>query len=87
MLTRQAIVLPARSPFSFWSKADTLTLHVPLLYSYIARTGPIEARVELGRKDGWKSLGTGEGRELSVLSATLVGALKHHGIRCGLIPQ
>src|SRR5882762_8925299 len=54
MLTLQAIVLPARPPFllSFSSKPDTLTLQVPLLYSYIARTGPIEARVELGRQDG-----------------------------------
>lgn len=39
------------------------------------------ARIDLGRRDGWKSLGNGEGRELSVWNAALKGAVRLQGIR------
>lgn len=39
------------------------------------------ARVEVGRRDLWKTLGRGEGRELSVYSASLVGSVRHSGIK------
>ena len=39
------------------------------------------AKVELGRRDGWKSLGEGHGRELSVLTATLRGNIRLEGLR------
>jgi uncharacterized membrane protein len=42
--------------------------------------------VELGRRDGWRALGNGEGRELSVFSASLRGTVKRHGIR-GLVTR
>jgi hypothetical protein len=40
------------------------------------------ANIEVGRRDHWRSLGAGEGRELSVLSANLRGTLRHKGVRC-----
>ena len=39
------------------------------------------ARVELGRRDQWKSIGSGEGRELTVFSAVLRGVVVHKGVR------
>lgn len=47
----------------------------------------MNARIDLGRRDGWKSLGSGEGRELSVWNAALRGAVRRHGIRCGPYPS
>lgn len=60
----------------------TTQITIPLLQSYIATTSKVVAKVNLGRQDGWKSLGSGEGRELSVVSATLTGTLRHEGVRC-----
>ena len=39
------------------------------------------ARVELGRRDQWKSIGSGEGREITVFSAVLRGVVVHKGAR------
>jgi hypothetical protein len=39
------------------------------------------ARVELGRRDHWKSVGRGETRELSVISATLEGIAVKRGLK------
>ncbi|KAG5653338.1 hypothetical protein H0H81_000960 [Sphagnurus paluster] len=44
------------------------------------------AFVEVGRSDGWKSLGAGEGKELSIISASVRGSVVHHGIR-GLVSR
>jgi hypothetical protein len=59
----------------------TARITIPLLQSYAPSTGTVVAKLNLGRQDNWKNLGTGEGRELSVLSATLTGTLRHEGIR------
>lgn len=63
------------------SKPKTAEITIPLLTDYTIGSSRVLARIELGRKDHWKSLGTGEGREVSVLSITLEGVLKYHGIR------
>lgn len=54
---------------------------MPLLKAYLSGTPKLIAVVELGRKDAWKSLGGGGGREVSVLTAHIQGATVHHGIR------
>lgn len=78
----EAIVLPPkRATFSFSTIPRLIDLDVPLLSSYVPGTSHISARIDLGRKDGWKSLGTGEGRELSVWNAALRGVVRRHGIR------
>ncbi|KAA1467910.1 hypothetical protein DENSPDRAFT_833073 [Dentipellis sp. KUC8613] len=87
-LRRPAIVLPEKpSVVRFLSgRPSTTSLKIPLLSAYVSGTSSVVARVELGRRDGWKSLGHGEGRELSVLSASVVGTLIHRGIR-GIISR
>ncbi|KAI0271401.1 putative adipose-regulatory protein-domain-containing protein [Gloeopeniophorella convolvens] len=76
---KPAIVLP---PSAFrLSKPSTATLKVHLLSGYVSGASRIAARVELGRRDGWKSVGTGEGRELSVLMTSLEGRVRPQGIR------
>jgi len=42
--------------------------------------------VEIGRRARWTSLGKGEGREISIVSASVRGLVVHHGIR-GLVSR
>jgi hypothetical protein len=60
---------------------------VPLLKAYLPETSKLIALVELGRQDAWKSLGGGEGREVSVLAAHIQGAIVYHGIRSHISSQ
>jgi len=85
---KPSIVLPRSSaPWSFiFNWPGTVDLNIPLLTSYTLETSRALARVELGRRDQWRSLGNGEGRELSVLSAVLRGVVVHKGIR-GLVSR
>ncbi|PSS37586.1 hypothetical protein PHLCEN_2v602 [Hermanssonia centrifuga] len=80
---RPALVLPpSMSPLSYLiGRSGTVELHIPLLYNIDVGTRNAVARVELGRKDQWRTLGSGEGRELSVLSAFLRGVVVHNGLR------
>lgn len=72
--------MPARS--SFWmSRSDVVDITVPLFASFAPGTSRVFAKLELGRRDGWKTLGEGHGRELSVLSASLRGVIKREGVR------
>lgn len=78
----EAIALPPKPvTFSFSSLPRLIDLDVPLLASYVPGTSKMNARIDLGRRDGWKSLGNGEGRELSVWNAALRGTVRRHGIR------
>ena len=45
------------------------------------------ARVDIGRQDHWRSLGKGEGRELSVSTAILQGVVVHKGLRLVRLPS
>jgi len=84
-IRRPSIALPARG--SFWtSQPDIIDMTVPLFSSFAPGTSRILAKLELGRRDGWKSLGEGHGRELSVLSASLRGSIKLKGLR-GLVTR
>ncbi|KAF8560232.1 hypothetical protein OG21DRAFT_1473689 [Imleria badia] len=81
-VSRPAIALPPkRATFSFSTIPRLINLDVPLLSSHVPGTSKMNARIDLGRRDGWKSLGNGEGRELSVWNAVLRGAVRRHGIR------
>lgn len=85
VVRRPAIVLPSRA-FFFSGKPSTFNIDIPLLHSYTFGTAYANAHVQVGRQDGWKTLGSGEGRELAVSNAHLRGILVHRGIR-GLVTR
>lgn len=58
-----------------------MDLTVPLLSSFAPEASRVVAKLELGRRDGWKSLGEGHGRELSVSTASLQGIVRLQGLR------
>ncbi|KIP11421.1 hypothetical protein PHLGIDRAFT_474304 [Phlebiopsis gigantea 11061_1 CR5-6] len=80
---RSALVLPPSVPrLSFlWNTPGMVEIAIPLLSNIETGTSSAIAHVELGRQDHWRTLGTGEGRELSVSSALLRGMVVHKGIR------
>ncbi|KAJ7900195.1 hypothetical protein B0H14DRAFT_2672677, partial [Mycena olivaceomarginata] len=63
-----------------------LDVQIPLLTAFVPGTKHVVANVEVGRRDGWKSLGNEQGREVSVVTASLRGVVVHHGIR-GLVTR
>lgn len=79
LLWPQVIITSPQSSW-FFRTSDLIRIHIPLLPSFLPGTTSLTAFVEIGRKDGWRSLGHGEGRELSVLSATLKGDVVHYGV-------
>ncbi|KAJ7783628.1 hypothetical protein DFH07DRAFT_908420 [Mycena maculata] len=84
-IRRPAIVVPPR--VSFYSRAPAvLDVVVPLLDAYAIGASHVVARVEIGRRDHWKSLGNEQARELSVVAASLQGVVMHHGLR-GLVTR
>ncbi|KII93792.1 hypothetical protein PLICRDRAFT_100856 [Plicaturopsis crispa FD-325 SS-3] len=83
-IRRPTLVLPSPSRRWLSTSPNVINVNIPLLSSYIPRNQGLVGRVELGRRDSWRTVGKGEGRELSVLSASLRGAVKHHGVR-GLV--
>lgn len=52
-----------------------------MLESFTAGKSNLAANVQIGRHDGWTSLGQGQGREVSIISAHLRGLVVPHGIR------
>ncbi|KAF9502548.1 hypothetical protein BDN71DRAFT_1438204 [Pleurotus eryngii] len=85
---RSAIILPSSSTtlFIFSTPRKLIDLKISLLDSFSFGTSKAMARVEVGRRDLWKTLGRGEGRELSVYSASLVGRVRHSGVT-GLVSR
>ncbi|KAI0051650.1 hypothetical protein FA95DRAFT_1533918 [Auriscalpium vulgare] len=81
---RPAIVLPSKA--LLWTRRSVVPLDIRFLSAFTPGTRIVSARVELGRRDGWRSLGSGEGRELSVLAASLHGVVLHRGLR-GLVSR
>lgn len=77
---RPAIAVASRSAF-FFTSSNLVRLQIPLLSSFVAGSSSLAATVEVGRRDGWTSLAEGQGRELSVLSASLQGLAVPHGVR------
>ncbi|EIM92147.1 uncharacterized protein STEHIDRAFT_47497 [Stereum hirsutum FP-91666 SS1] len=77
---RPSIVLPPKAYGLLSRTPTTVDLEVELLTTYVTGTNHVVARVEIGRKDGWSSIGEGHGKELSILSALLVGKVRYRGI-------
>ncbi|KAF9455064.1 hypothetical protein P691DRAFT_800075 [Macrolepiota fuliginosa MF-IS2] len=78
-VSRPAILVQPKSSW-FFGNPNVVNLHIKLLSSFVARASNVHAYVELGRQDGWKFIGDGRGREVSVLSASLRGTAIPHGI-------
>lgn len=56
-------------------------MDIPLLSSFESGQSDVLAYIQFGRSDNWKSLGRGEGRELSVTSVQIRGVVVHKGFR------
>ncbi|KAJ6519679.1 hypothetical protein C8R45DRAFT_952357 [Mycena sanguinolenta] len=78
-IRRPAIITRPRVSF-FSSTPAVVDVQVPLLTAFAPGAKYVVASVEVGRRDNWKSLGE-QGREVSVVSASLRGVVVHHGIR------
>ena len=73
---------PHASPWSYlYNRPGTIDINLPMLSDFVVGSTRALARIELGRRDQWRSLGEGHGRELAVLSGTIRGIVKHHGVR------
>lgn len=70
-------------PPSGWlyGKPKSIRMNVPLLDSFVTTSSNLAATVEIGRADSWNTIGTGQGREVSTLFASLRGLAVPHGIR------
>ncbi|KAJ7275185.1 hypothetical protein B0H12DRAFT_1086139 [Mycena haematopus] len=79
-IRRPAIVTRPRVSF-FSSTPAVINIEVPLLTAFAPGAKHVVASVEVGRRDNWKSLGNEQGREVSVITASLRGVVVHHGIR------
>ncbi|PPQ67035.1 hypothetical protein CVT26_009932 [Gymnopilus dilepis] len=77
---RPAIALPPTSRL-FFSTRTTSHINVVLLESFVPGKSGLSAHVRIGREDSWKTLGSGQGREVSVTSAYLRGLVVPHGVR------
>ncbi|TFK30793.1 hypothetical protein FA15DRAFT_608275 [Coprinopsis marcescibilis] len=77
---RPALIVAPKAGW-FYGAPNVVDIEVPLLSSFISGAVAMKANVTIGRLDGWKSLGQGEGREVNVLSASLRGLAVPHGIR------
>ncbi|KDQ63418.1 hypothetical protein JAAARDRAFT_65471 [Jaapia argillacea MUCL 33604] len=75
------VLPPSLSIIPFSGRPGIVKVAVPLLSDYAPGVRRALARVELGRRDNWRTLGVGQGRELSVFSASLRGVVVHKGIR------
>ncbi|KXN83891.1 hypothetical protein AN958_00971 [Leucoagaricus sp. SymC.cos] len=79
-VSRPALVLPP-TPGWIFKAPNAINLDMMLFDSFIAKTSDILAYIEVGRRDGWKSIGPGQGREVSIMSAVLRGKEIPRGIR------
>ncbi|KIY70148.1 hypothetical protein CYLTODRAFT_392441 [Cylindrobasidium torrendii FP15055 ss-10] len=81
--TKPGIVLP---PASLFSSTRKVAVDILMLPSYVPITSTLDATIQIGRADFWRSVGNGHGRELAVASASLQGIVVHQGLK-GLITR
>jgi len=64
---------------------QTTRISIVFLEKFIPTTSArLTAHIELGRRDSWRSVGNGEGKELSVSRAQLIGLVRPRGPRAFL---
>ncbi|KAG8753120.1 hypothetical protein FRC14_006412 [Serendipita sp. 396] len=64
------------------SSSGYVDVTISILPDWIPGTSsPLFATLEVGRRDSWKSLGSGEGREVTILEAFVRGSVQLHGTR------
>jgi hypothetical protein len=80
ILGQKAITLEP-PPSWLYSKPRSVHVNVPLLDSFVTTSTTVVAAVEIGRADSWATIGTGHGREVNILFASLKGLAIPHGIR------
>lgn len=56
------------------------TVIVPLYDAFVPSHSTIRAKLEVGRPDGWRALGEGEGRELAVAETYIRGTVRANGL-------
>jgi hypothetical protein len=56
-------------------------MNVLLLDSFVTTTSNLAATIDIGRADGWTTIGTSQGREVNIVFASLNGLAIPHGIR------
>ncbi|KZW02661.1 hypothetical protein EXIGLDRAFT_759784 [Exidia glandulosa HHB12029] len=79
--SKPSVILPPKTSLLSLRTPQTVVHHVQLLKDFVPGATRLLASVEIGRKDMWRSLGTGAGREVTVFEAYLVGEVKLSGVR------
>lgn len=84
--SRPSLIFPqplALTPLFYSGVLSTRTLLVPLLEGFSASSylSSLRARLQVGRQDGWTSVGRGEGKELVIVEAFARGKPRLSGIR------
>ncbi|KAF9515602.1 hypothetical protein BS47DRAFT_1341761 [Hydnum rufescens UP504] len=89
-VTRPSLVFPPplispSPPYSFLlataGVVHTHSISIPLLKEFTPSSSPLNARLEVGRLDGWRSVGNGEGREVVIAESYLKGLPRLKGVR------
>ncbi|KAJ1311651.1 hypothetical protein OPQ81_010126 [Rhizoctonia solani] len=76
----ETIVVPLVEHWSPSSQAGNLLNHGVVVARGTSHQG-FHAFIAVGRSDAWRSLGSGQGKELSIVKATLHGHVKLSGLR------
>jgi hypothetical protein len=84
--TRPALIFPpplALSPLLLTGVLRSYSFRVPLIEGFSASSyvSSLRAHVRVGRNDGWKSIGSGQGRELVIVEAFARGIPRMTGLR------
>lgn len=83
---RPSLIFPpslALYPFVAAGVLSTHSMVIPLIQGFTASAylSSLRAHIEVGRNDGWKSIGSGQGRELVIVEAFARGIPRLTGIR------
>lgn len=73
--------MPPSLPGRLLSRSALAKITIPVFEDLVPAYSTLRAKVEIGRADGWRSLGTGAGKELTIAEAYLHAAVKLRGIR------
>lgn len=84
--SRPSLIFPqplAFAPLFYSGMLSTHSIEVPLLEGFSASSylSSLRARIQVGRQDGWASVGAGHGQELVIVEAFARGLPKMSGIR------